>query len=106
MTTTTPVRIHGTCPPRFEKVREVFAQGFDSGAELGASVCFVQDGEVLIDLWGGHMDREKTRPWTRDTLVNLYRIWHRPCCIETLVESKHTLLRYDGNDHSAKTIRG
>jgi len=70
--TTPSLRIHGSCPPRFEKVREIFAQGFETGAELGASVCFVRDGEVLIDLWAGHMDREKTRPWTRDTLVNLY----------------------------------
>jgi CubicO group peptidase (beta-lactamase class C family) len=68
----TQVPIHGRCAPRFERVREVFAHGFESGAEIGASVCFVQDGEVVVDLWGGHVDRARTRPWQRDTLVNTY----------------------------------
>jgi CubicO group peptidase (beta-lactamase class C family) len=67
-----PIPIHGTCEPRFAAVREVFAKGFESGAEIGASVCFVRDGETLVDLWGGHVDRERSRPWQRDTLVNTY----------------------------------
>jgi CubicO group peptidase (beta-lactamase class C family) len=66
------IPIHGTCHPRFEAVREVFAKGFESGTEIGASVCFVRDGETLVDLWGGHLDRERSRPWQRDTLVNTY----------------------------------
>jgi len=70
MTEVAPV--HGSCDPRFEKVRELFVEGFESGTELGASVCFTVDGETVVDLWGGHLDFEKTRPWERDTLVNLY----------------------------------
>ena len=53
-------------------MREVFAQSFESGAEIGAVVCFVRDGEPVVDLWGGHIDRERTREWQRDTLVNTY----------------------------------
>jgi CubicO group peptidase (beta-lactamase class C family) len=70
MTSTIP--IHGTCEPRFESVRKVFQRGFESGPELGASVCFVLDGAPVVDLWGGHFDRERTREWQRDTLVNVY----------------------------------
>ena len=66
------VPIHGTCDPRFESVKKVFTRGFESGPELGASVCFVVDGEPVVDLWGGHLDRERTREWEADTLVNLY----------------------------------
>jgi CubicO group peptidase (beta-lactamase class C family) len=66
------IPIHGTCPPRFAGVREAFAKGFESGVEIGASVCFVLDGETVVDLWGGHLDPERTRPWQRDTLVNTY----------------------------------
>jgi CubicO group peptidase (beta-lactamase class C family) len=26
----------------------------------------------VVDLWGGHADQGRTRPWSRDTLVNVY----------------------------------
>jgi CubicO group peptidase (beta-lactamase class C family) len=64
--------IYGRCDARFAAVREVFAQGFASGAELGAAVCFVLDGEPVVDLWGGWLDRARTREWRADTLVNVY----------------------------------
>jgi len=69
---TPAIPIHGTCEPRFEGVRAAFARGFESGEEIGASACFVHDGRVVVDFWGGHMDKERTRPWQRDTLVNTY----------------------------------
>jgi CubicO group peptidase (beta-lactamase class C family) len=58
--------------PRFERVRETFANAFDSGAEIGAAVSVTVGGETVVDLWGGWMDGEKTRPWQRDTLVNVF----------------------------------
>jgi CubicO group peptidase (beta-lactamase class C family) len=64
--------ICGDCDPRFERVREIFRDSFETGAELGASVCFTIDGEPVVDLWGGHCDHERTRAWERDTLVNVY----------------------------------
>jgi CubicO group peptidase (beta-lactamase class C family) len=30
------------------------------------------DGETVVDLWGGHADVAKTRPWQENTLVNVY----------------------------------
>lgn len=68
----TSIPVHGTCEPRFEAVRERFAQGFESGREIGAAVCFTLEGRAVVDLWGGHVDRERTREWQRDTLVNVY----------------------------------
>jgi CubicO group peptidase (beta-lactamase class C family) len=70
MSTESP--ICGDCDPRFERVREIFRDSFETGAELGASVCFTIDGEPVVDLWGGHCDRDCTRAWERDTLVNVY----------------------------------
>lgn len=64
--------VEGHCDSRFARVREVFAAGFASGAQLGAAVCFTLDGETVVDLWGGHLDRERSRAWQRDTLVNVY----------------------------------
>ena len=30
------------------------------------------DGKLVVDLWGGYSDEARTKPWTRDTLVNIY----------------------------------
>lgn len=40
--------------------------------EIGASVCVFLDGRKVVDLWGGHADAARTRPWERDTLVNVW----------------------------------
>jgi CubicO group peptidase (beta-lactamase class C family) len=64
--------VQGHCDPRFESVRKIFEGSFESGAEIGASVSFCLDGESVVDLWGGHLDKQKTRPWERDTLVIVY----------------------------------
>ncbi|MEU6993830.1 serine hydrolase domain-containing protein [Streptomyces sp. NPDC046465] len=66
------VHVHGTCAPGFESVREEFERSFAERGELGASVAATVGGEVVIDLWGGDADRTGTRPWERDTLVNIY----------------------------------
>lgn len=64
--------LHGTCDTRFERVREVFAGGFARGAEIGAAVSVVVEGERVVDLWAGHRDEARTKPWERDTLVNVF----------------------------------
>jgi CubicO group peptidase (beta-lactamase class C family) len=70
MSEATPV--HGTCDSRFTKVKELFQNSFDSGAEIGAAVCFMLDGRCVVDLWGGYYDLAHEREWERETLVNVY----------------------------------
>ena len=64
----------GVCAPRFAGVRELLARRLESGDDLGASVCVIQDGEVVVDLWGGTADQESGTPWVRDTLVTTYSL--------------------------------
>ncbi len=59
-------------PESFRDVRERFEAGVAGGEEVGASFCVMVDGEVVVDLWGGHADRARTRPWQRDTIVNVW----------------------------------
>jgi CubicO group peptidase (beta-lactamase class C family) len=66
------VKIEGSCDPRFLRVKEAFADSFAHGIEVGAAVAATLDGKPVIDLWGGYADKAKTKPWTRDTLVNVY----------------------------------
>lgn len=65
-------QIQGVCDPAFKAVAEAFANTFDLPGELGGSVCIVQGGRTVVDLWGGHADAARTRPWAQDTLVNVW----------------------------------
>ena len=67
----TPAGVGGECTKRFARVREVFEQSFATG-EVGASLAVTVDDEPAIDLWGGHRDAARTKPWRRDTLANVY----------------------------------
>ncbi|KAK7920276.1 beta-lactamase [Apiospora marii] len=62
-------QVQGTCDPRFEKVRTLFQSFLDSGAEIGASLTVNLAGQTVLDLYGGHADAPRTRPWHHDTLV-------------------------------------
>lgn len=64
--------VQGTCDPRFAPVRAAFASCFADGLERGGAVAVVIDGKLVADLWGGHADQGGTRPWQRDTLVNVW----------------------------------
>lgn len=62
----------GHCHPRFAPVREAFQRSFDQGLEVGASVAVVHEGELVVDLWGGHVDEARTAEWQRDTITNVW----------------------------------
>ncbi|MEZ5342651.1 MAG: serine hydrolase domain-containing protein [Acidimicrobiales bacterium] len=64
--------IHGTSNPQFARVGEVLAGQLESGADLGASVAVAIDGELVVDQWGGWSDPEKTTPWGKDTITNVW----------------------------------
>jgi CubicO group peptidase (beta-lactamase class C family) len=65
------VEVEGYCDPRFERVREAFAASFSKG-EVGAGVSVTIAGEPVVQLFAGHADAQKSRPWERDTIVNVY----------------------------------
>jgi CubicO group peptidase (beta-lactamase class C family) len=64
--------IDGTCDAMFAGVRDAFASNFADGLELGASLSISVGGRNVVDLWGGHLDAEKTCPWERDSLVCVF----------------------------------
>ena len=64
--------IHGTTHPKFDAVRTAMAANFDDGFEVGASVAVTVNGEMVADLWAGHQDPERTTPWERDTITNVW----------------------------------
>ncbi|MET8976437.1 serine hydrolase domain-containing protein [Streptomyces sp. NPDC004539] len=64
--------VHGHCDERFAGVRAAFEANFRDRDELGAAVAVFVDGRPVADLWGGWADRARTRPWERDTVVNVW----------------------------------
>jgi len=69
---TTTIEVHGVCDNRFAAVRDAFAENFANRGEIGAAVAAVVDGETVVDLWAGHADAARSRPWQRDTIVNVF----------------------------------
>jgi CubicO group peptidase (beta-lactamase class C family) len=65
-------QIEGSCDSRFARVKAAFAENFDQRNEYGAAVAVSIDGKMVVDLWGGHADRARTRPWARDTIVTVF----------------------------------
>jgi CubicO group peptidase (beta-lactamase class C family) len=66
--------VDGHCDPAFERVRDALVEVLVSGFEVGAALAVYVDGHAVVDLWGGHADAQRTRPWQRDTIVNLYSV--------------------------------
>lgn len=66
------VKIEGTCDPKFNRVKDAFAENFEKRGEVGAAAAIMLDGKSVVDIWAGHADKEKSKPWARDTLVNVY----------------------------------
>jgi len=71
----TDTTIEGKTAPGFEPVRDAFRANFEregEDGEIGASLAVYRNGACVVDLWGGHADAARTRPWQRDTLINVW----------------------------------
>ncbi|MFP4518163.1 MAG: serine hydrolase domain-containing protein [Oceanicaulis sp.] len=64
--------IFGQTAAGFEPVRQAFEENFADRGEIGAAFALLRDGEVLVDLRGGHADRKRTRAWGEDTIVPVF----------------------------------
>lgn len=64
--------VAGTCAPEFDAVRDAFEQNFADRGEIGAAVAVWVEGDLVVNLWGGHADAGETRPWRQDTLASIF----------------------------------
>ncbi|HKV22772.1 MAG TPA: serine hydrolase domain-containing protein [Mycobacterium sp.] len=64
--------VQGHADARFDKVAEALADELSTGNEVGAAIAVDVDGELVVDLWGGHADEARSVPWGRDTIVNVW----------------------------------
>ncbi len=66
------VEIKGHCSDQFASVKAAFASNFQNHNEIGASVAITLNGEFVVDLWAGHLDRDRTQDWQEDTIINVW----------------------------------
>ncbi len=65
------VSIHGSCASDYAGVRDAFERNFELRREVGAAVAVWVDGNLVVNLWGGHADAAAKRPWREDTLTTV-----------------------------------
>ena len=64
----------GALDPRFETVRDVFAEVLAVSPGTGSALAVRYGGEWVVDVWGGYADAARTEPWTRDSIVMPYSV--------------------------------
>jgi CubicO group peptidase (beta-lactamase class C family) len=87
--------IGGEFDERFVGVAEALAANIDRGVDVGASVAVVLDGEPVVDIWGGHKDVERTEPWERDTIVNVFSTTKTMTTLCALIRADRGELDFD-----------
>ncbi|MET9121351.1 serine hydrolase domain-containing protein [Streptomyces sp. NPDC004528] len=87
--------VHGHCDARFSAVRAAFEENFRDRGELGAAVSVTLGGETVVDLWGGWADAGGTRPWERETLVNVWSTSKGPTALCAHILADRGLLDLD-----------
>ena len=65
------MEIYGYCDERFTSLREEFERNFTERGDVGASFAASVDGELVVDIWGGHRNEAKN--------ASLARTHHREC---------------------------
>jgi stage V sporulation protein R len=74
----------------------------------GSPVIHVEDanhgnrGELLIS--HDHQGIDLRIDWARETLMALHRLWKRPVELQTVLEGKPSLLRFDGTEHIQRSL--
>jgi CubicO group peptidase (beta-lactamase class C family) len=66
------LHIDGVCASGFERVRTAFEANFADRDEVGAAVAAWVDGELVVNLWGGWINEDRSAPWREDTLASVF----------------------------------
>ncbi|UZW54385.1 beta-lactamase family protein [Sphingobium sp. JS3065] len=69
----TKAAIEGRVAPGFEACADAFEANLASG-EIGAGCAITVGGRLVVDIWGGFADRDRERPWRRDTIVPVFSV--------------------------------
>ena len=91
---TPTILVNGFVAQGFEPVRDAFAANLASGEELGATFCFVREGETIIDLYGGVRDEAKSEALRPDDLFNVWSTTKGLCALCLAMAVDRGLINY------------
>ena len=63
--------INGFFDPKFNKLRDVYEKNFHEELDIGSSLGISLNGEIVVNLWGGHKDKDLDSHWEEDTIINV-----------------------------------
>ena len=66
------VLVDGYYEPGFECVVQQFIENQQLGDEKGAAFAVTHKNQLVVDIWGGHRDKTRTKPWQKDSVCVLY----------------------------------
>ena len=80
--------VGGYCDSRFKKIESIFTEAIESGHELGASLAIEHEGEMVVNLFGGHKDENRKDSWEQETWVNVFSVTKAvtATCIAKLID--------------------
>jgi len=67
------VDLQGSYDEGFSAVPRALAAMLDDG-DVGGSVAVFVEAEPVVDVWGGSADRDRTVPWQRNTIANVFSV--------------------------------
>ncbi|HIL85445.1 MAG TPA: class A beta-lactamase-related serine hydrolase, partial [Pseudomonadales bacterium] len=114
MSSTIP--ISGICHDQFELVESAFRSNFTGHGEVGARVSVIKDGEIVVDLCGGHTTETKQQLWDESTLIVCMSVTKGVVALAAHLLAERDQLNYDApvaeywpefqsNGKSAITVR-
>jgi stage V sporulation protein R len=90
----------------FEKVKQqLLTQLTNAGNPIIRVVDGNQSNRGELQLQHDHMGVDLRLDWAQEVLRSLVRVWGRPVEILTVVDDKPTSLRFDGSEHTRRTIK-
>jgi CubicO group peptidase (beta-lactamase class C family) len=88
-------KIKGTYDEQFKNVRDLLDSKIDNGEDFGASVAVYIDGEAVVDIYGGYVDKAKTKEWQSDTIVNTFSTTKTMTALSTLIIADRGVIDLD-----------
>ena len=75
------LNVAGFCHQNFNDLKLSFEENFLKHGELGSAICVYHDGKPVVDLWGGFLDANRTKPWNKNTLCLMYSLAKSICAL-------------------------
>lgn len=88
-------KVEGHADAPFDNLRTLLEEQIAAGEELGASIVLNIDGKNVVDIWGGYFDEGRTKPWEKDTVVNVWSSTKTVATLAALIQVERGQLDLD-----------